>query len=62
VQALNRMHRLFLELVPGGAPVKKSASQYSTLLASVRPHDPAGKMRRRMAAGELADIERLTRG
>jgi len=22
-QALNRMHRLFLELVPGGAPVKK---------------------------------------
>jgi hypothetical protein len=27
-QALNRMHRLFLELVPGGAPVKKTASQY----------------------------------
>jgi transposase len=58
-QALNRMHRLFLELVPGGAPVKKSASQYKTLLASVRPQDPAGKMRRRMAAEELADIERL---
>ncbi|HUK69064.1 MAG TPA: IS110 family transposase [Streptosporangiaceae bacterium] len=58
-QALNRMHRLFLELVPGGAPVKKSASQYKTLLASVRPSDPAGKMRRRMAAEELADIERL---
>ena len=33
-QALNRMHRLFLELVPGGAPVKKSAGQYKTLLAS----------------------------
>jgi transposase len=58
-QALNRMHRLFLELVPGGAPVKKSASQYKTLLASVRPADQAGTMRRRMAAEELADIEQL---
>jgi transposase len=58
-QALNRMHRLFLELVPGGAPVKKSTSQYKTLLASVRPHDPVGRMRRRMAAEELADVDRL---
>jgi hypothetical protein len=58
-QALNRMHRLFLELIPGGAPVKKSAAQYQALLASVRPRDLAGKTRRRMAAEELADIERL---
>jgi transposase len=58
-QALNRMHRLFLELVPGGAPVKKSASQYRALLAMARPRDLAGKTRRRMAAEELADIERL---
>jgi hypothetical protein len=26
-QALNRMHRLFLKLVPGGALAKKSANQ-----------------------------------
>ena len=58
-QALNRMHRLFLELIPGGAPVKKSAAQYRALLATVRPRDPAGKTRRRMAAEELADIEHL---
>ena len=58
-QALNRMHRLFLELVPGGAPVKKSAAQYQALLATVRPRDLPGKTRRRMAAEELADIERL---
>jgi transposase len=58
-QALNRMHRLFPELVPGGAPVKKSASQYKTLLASVRPRDLAGQTRRRMAAEELAGIDRL---
>ena len=58
-QALNRMHRLFTELIPGGAPVKKSASQYKTLLGTVRPRDLAGKTRRRMAAEELADLERL---
>ncbi len=58
-QALNRLHRLFLDLIPGGAPVKKSASQYQALLATVRPRDLAGKTRRRMAAGELEDLHRL---
>ena len=58
-QALNRMHRLFAELIPGGAPVKKSAAQYRQLLATVRPRDLSGKTRRRMAAEELADIDRL---
>jgi transposase len=58
-QALNRMHRLFLELVPGGAPVKKSTGQYKALLAGVRPRDLAGKTRRRMAAEELADLVRF---
>jgi transposase len=58
-QALNRMHRLFLELLPGGAPVKKSVRQYQALLATVRPRDLAGKTRRRMAAEELEDLHRL---
>jgi transposase len=58
-QALNRLHRLFLGLLPGGAPVKKSASQYRALLATVRPRDLAGKTCRRMAAEELEDLERL---
>ena len=58
-QALNRMHRLFLELVHGGAPVKKTAGQYKALLARVRPRDLAGRTRRRMAAEELADLVRF---
>jgi transposase len=58
-QALNRLHRLFLDLLPGGAPVKKSVSQYQALLATVRPRDLAGKTRRRMAAEELQDLRRL---
>jgi transposase len=58
-QGLNRLHRLFLELLPGGAPVKQSVDQYARLLASVRPRDRVGKARRRMAAEELADLVRL---
>ncbi len=55
-QALNRLHRLFLELLPGGAPTKKSTTQYKAMLAGVRPRDVVGKTRRRMAAEELADL------
>jgi len=58
-QALNRLHRLFLDLIPGGAPVKKSTSQYQALLAAVRPRDLAGRTCRRMAAEELEDLHRL---
>ena len=48
-QGLNRMHRLMAELVPGGAPVKKSITQYQALLTRVRPRDPVGRTRRRLA-------------
>jgi transposase len=39
--------------------VKKSASQYQALLATVRPRDPADRTRRRIAAEELEDLHRL---
>ena len=35
VQGLGRAHRLFAELLPSGAPVKKSTAQYKRLLAGV---------------------------
>jgi transposase len=56
VQALNRLHRLLAELIPGGAKRDLSALQAKALLASVRPRDVAGRTRRRMAAEELADL------
>jgi len=58
-QALNRLHRPFLGLLAGRAPVKKTTSQYQALLATIWPRDLAGKTRRRMAAEELADLNRL---
>jgi hypothetical protein len=54
-----RLHRLFLELTPGRGPVKEPTSRYKTLLAAFCPKALRGKTRRRMAAGELADLERL---
>jgi transposase len=51
VQTVTRLHRLLLELVPGGAPVFLSALQAKSLLATVRPRDVAGRTRRAMAAG-----------
>jgi len=58
-QGLNRLHRLFLELLPGGAPTKKSTAQHRALLATVRPWDLVGKTRRRMAAAEVGDLVAL---
>jgi len=59
VQALGRLHRLFLQLLPGGAPTRKSTARYTALLAGVRPVDPVALTRRRMAAAEVADLQRL---
>jgi transposase len=58
-QGLNRLHRLMTELVPGGIPVKKSVSQYQTMLAQLRPRDVVGRTVRRLAADQLADLVRL---
>jgi transposase len=56
VQTVTRLHRLLLELIPGGAPVFLSALQAKALLATVRPRDLAGRTRRAMAAELLADL------
>jgi len=58
-QVVNRIHRLLLELLPGGAKRDLSAGQAKTLLASVRPRDIAGKTRRRLAAELIADLSTI---
>ena len=63
-QVINRLHRLLLELLPGGAKKYLSARQARTLIATVKPRDLAGKTRRRLAAelaGELEAIDKKTR-
>ena len=55
----SQLHRLLLELIPGGAKKDLSAAQAKALLATVRPRDAAGKTRRRVAAELIADLERV---
>jgi transposase len=60
-QTVSRLHRLLLDLVPGGAPRFLSAAQAKALLAGVRPRDIAGRTRRQIAVDLLADIVVLDR-
>jgi transposase len=56
-QTINRIHRLLLELVPGGARQFLSAAQARALLATIRPRDIVGKTRRRLAAELITELE-----
>jgi transposase len=55
-QTVNRLHRLLLELIPGGAKRFLSAAQARTLLAGVAPADPAGRIRHRLAGELITEI------
>jgi len=56
-----QLHRVLLELIPGGAKKHLSAAQAKALLATVRPRDAVGKARRRVAAELISDLERVYR-
>ncbi len=58
---VNRIHKLLLELLPGGAKTFLSADQARALLATVRPRDLVGRTRRRLASeliGELVQVDK----
>jgi transposase len=55
-RAVNRLHRLLSELVPGGAPRFLSALQAKALLATVRPTSGAARTRRQLAADLLGEV------
>jgi hypothetical protein len=58
-QVINRLHRLLLELLPGGAKKFLSARQARSMIAPVRPRDLAGKTRRRLAVELIAELEAI---
>jgi transposase len=58
-QVVNRLHRLLLELLPGGAKKFLSARQARSMIAPVRPRDLAGKTRRRLAVELIAELEAI---
>jgi hypothetical protein len=58
-QTINRVRRLLLELLPGGARKFLSAAQARELLVGVRLRDIAGKTRRRLAAEMVTELTRI---
>ena len=58
-QAACRLHRLFLELIPGGARTELSAAHATKLLDELEVTDIAGRTRVELARDHVTDIERL---
>lgn len=62
-KTINQIHRLLLELLPGGAKKSLSAAQARDLLAAVRPRDIVGRTRRQLVPPSLeADNAHAGRG
>ena len=60
-QTVNRLHRLLLELIPGGAKTFLSAPQARALVARVKPRDLVGKTRRRFVVELITELEGIDR-
>lgn len=60
-QTVNRLHRILLELFPGGAKQFLSAQQARALVATVKPRDLPGKTRRRLAVELIGELEAIDR-
>jgi len=58
-QCVNRLHRDLVALLAGGAPRALTARKARELLASVRPRDEIGRLRRQLAAELLAELVSL---
>ena len=58
-QVTGRLHRLLLELLPGGAGKFLSARQARAMIATVKPRDLAGKTRRRLAVELISELEAI---
>ncbi len=58
---VNRLHRLLVDLVDGGAKKALSANQAKALLGTVRPRDVVGRTRRQLAAELIADLAGIDR-
>lgn len=60
-QTVNRLHRLLLELFPGGAKTFLSARQARVLIATIKPRDLVGKTRRRLVVELIGELEAIDR-
>lgn len=59
ITAVNRLHQLLAELLPGGAERRLTPVKARQLLSGVRPRDQVGKARKQLALDHAKDVERL---
>jgi transposase len=60
-RALNRLHALLRDLLPGGVAGKLSADRAARILRSIRPQGASARLRRRLASEVLRDVRTLDR-
>jgi transposase len=60
-RALNRLHGLLRDLVPGGVAGKLSADRAASILRGIRPQGASARLRRRLASEILHDVRTLDR-
>ncbi|GAB2630346.1 IS110 family RNA-guided transposase [Nocardia goodfellowii] len=60
-ETLNRIHRILLELIPGGAKKFLSAPQARNLIADLRPGDPVGRVQLRLVIELIEELETIDR-
>ena len=60
-RALNRLHALLRDLLPGGVARSLSAERAGRILRSIRPKGASARLRRRLASEVLRDVRTLDR-
>jgi transposase len=60
-RALNRLHGLLRDLLPGGVAGKLSAPRAAHILRGIRPKGASARLRRRLASEILRDVRTLDR-
>jgi transposase len=60
-RALNRLHGLLRDLLPGGAAGTLSAHRAARILRGIRPQGASARLRRRLASEILRDVRTLDR-
>jgi transposase len=60
-RALNRLHALLRDLLPGGVAGKLSAERAARILRGIRPKGASARLRRQLASEVLPDVRTLDR-
>ncbi len=60
-QAVCRIHRDLVVLLPGGASRSLTAATAKEILARIRPRDEVGRLRRKLLADQIADLVSIDR-